>query len=41
MHYEQILYSTSEGVATITLHRPDKLNSFTARMAEEVLHALA
>lgn len=40
MHYEQILYSTSEGVATITLHRPDKLNSFTAQMAEEVLHAL-
>lgn len=40
MHYEQILYSTSEGVATITLHRPDKLNSFTARMAEEILHAL-
>lgn len=40
MHYEQILYSASEGVATITLHRPDKLNSFTARMAEEILHAL-
>lgn len=41
MNYEQILYATSEGVATITLNRPDKLNSFTARMAEETLHALS
>ncbi|MCC6840238.1 MAG: enoyl-CoA hydratase/isomerase family protein [Flavobacteriales bacterium] len=41
MTYEQIQYTVSAGVATITLARPDKLNSFTARMAEETLHALA
>ena len=40
MNYEQILYATAEGVATITLNRPEKLNSFTARMAEETVHAL-
>lgn len=41
MTYEQILYATAEGVATITLNRADKLNSFTAKMAEETLDALA
>ena len=40
MTYEQIQYTAAEGVATITLNRPEKLNSFTARMAEETLHAL-
>lgn len=40
MNYEQILYTTAEGVATITLNRSEKLNSFTARMAEETVHAL-
>ncbi|MGB3869724.1 MAG: enoyl-CoA hydratase-related protein [Flavobacteriales bacterium] len=40
MTYEQIQYTASEGVATIRLHRPDKLNSFTAQMAEETIHAL-
>lgn len=40
MSYEQILYATSAGVATITLNRPEKLNSFTGRMAEETIHAL-
>ncbi len=40
MTYEQIQYAVAEGVATITLNRPEKLNSFTARMAEETIHAL-
>lgn len=40
MTYAQIEYTAAEGVATIRLNRPDKLNSFTARMAEETLHAL-
>ncbi|HMN05450.1 MAG TPA: enoyl-CoA hydratase-related protein [Flavobacteriales bacterium] len=40
MTYEQILYTLEDGVATITLNRPDKLNSFTAKMAEETLDVL-
>ncbi len=40
MNYEQIHYTVGAGVATIAFNRPDKLNSFTARMAEETLHAL-
>lgn len=40
MTYQEIQYAIVEGVATITLARPEKLNSFTARMVEEVLHAL-
>ena len=40
MTYEQIEYTSGEGVATITLNRPEKLNSFTARMAKETVHAL-
>ena len=40
MTYEQIQYAVAEGVATITLNRPEKLNSFTAQMSEETIHAL-
>ena len=41
MSYEQIKYTVTAGVATITLDRADKLNSFTSHMANEALHALA
>ncbi|TVT47518.1 enoyl-CoA hydratase, partial [Amycolatopsis rhizosphaerae] len=37
--YEEILYAVEDGVATITLHRPDRLNAFTARMAKELAGA--
>ena len=39
MDYEQILYQVADGVATITLNRPDKLNAFTHQMAEEMIAA--
>ena len=40
MDYQQILVDTAEVVCTITLHRPDKLNAWTARMESEVRHAV-
>jgi enoyl-CoA hydratase/carnithine racemase len=36
---EQIRYAVAEGVLTITLHRPDRLNAFTAQMARELIDA--
>jgi enoyl-CoA hydratase/carnithine racemase len=37
--YEQILYSVDDQVATITMHRPDKLNAFTGTMMREMIDA--
>jgi enoyl-CoA hydratase/carnithine racemase len=36
MPIQETLYQVSEGVATITLNRPDKLNAWTAIMEQEV-----
>ncbi|MFC3226033.1 enoyl-CoA hydratase [Marinibaculum pumilum] len=41
MSYEQILYSADEGIATITLNRPERLNAWTGVMEREVRDALA
>ena len=41
MNYESVLFSVADGVARLTLNRPDKLNSFTAAMHAEVRDALA
>ncbi|MCE0451654.1 enoyl-CoA hydratase-related protein [Brevibacillus sp. AF8] len=38
--YETILYEVSEGVAVLTLNRPDKFNAFTAVMNKEITDAL-
>lgn len=38
-NYTQILYEVENGVATITLHRPDKMNAFTATMMNEMISA--
>ena len=40
MTYQDIRYTVDEGLARLTLNRPDKLNSFTAAMHLEVQHAL-
>ena len=39
--YDTILFEQSEAVARITLNRPERLNSFTAHMHEELRDALA
>ncbi|MDE1925725.1 MAG: 2-(1,2-epoxy-1,2-dihydrophenyl)acetyl-CoA isomerase [Burkholderiales bacterium] len=41
MKYENILFDTADGIARLTLNRPDKLNSFNVAMHEEVAQALA
>ncbi|WP_291075467.1 2-(1,2-epoxy-1,2-dihydrophenyl)acetyl-CoA isomerase PaaG [Hyphomonas sp.] len=40
MTYTTILFDRENGVGRITLNRPDRLNSFTAEMHEEVADAL-
>ena len=39
--YQEILYEVANPVATITLNRPERLNAWTNRMADEVRHAVA
>lgn len=39
MAYEQIIYDVKDGIATITLNRPEKLNAFTGTMMTEMIDA--
>jgi enoyl-CoA hydratase/carnithine racemase len=39
MNYKDILFDVSEGIATITMNRPDKLNAYTTELGDEVTHA--
>lgn len=41
MSFTTLLYEREAGVATITLHRPDKLNAYTPSMGDEVVAAFA
>ena len=38
--YDEIRYDVTDNIATITLHRPEKLNAFTPVMKREMLEAL-
>jgi enoyl-CoA hydratase/carnithine racemase len=38
--YETIRYETEQGVLTITLNRPERLNAFNSQMRDELLDAL-
>lgn len=37
--FEQIILDVEDGIATLTLHRPDKMNAFTGKMMQEIIEA--
>jgi len=39
MDYQDILYDETDGVATITINRPDKMNAFRGQTCEELINA--
>jgi enoyl-CoA hydratase/carnithine racemase len=39
MEYKELKYEVSEGILTLTLNNPDKMNSITASTCRELLHA--
>ena len=40
MDYQTILYSTDDAIATISLNRPDRLNTIVPPMPEEIAAAV-
>src|SRR6187431_3150875 len=39
MEYTEILYDVADNIATITLHRPDRMNAFTGTMMRKMIDA--
>ena len=39
MEYQDIVYAEADGVATITINRPEKMNAFRSQTCEELIHA--
>src|SRR4051794_3903365 len=39
MELSEVRYEAADGVATITLHRPERGNAFTGTMADELVRA--
>jgi enoyl-CoA hydratase/carnithine racemase len=39
LDFEEIRYAVRDGIATITLHRPERLNAFTPKMLFELIRA--
>jgi enoyl-CoA hydratase len=40
MEFKHVIYEKSDGIATITLNRPEALNAFSKEVVEEIIHAL-
>ena len=40
LEFKYIIYEKSEGIATITINRPEALNAFSAEVVSEILQAL-
>lgn len=40
MDFKYILYEKSEGIATITINRPEALNAFNSDVVNEILLAI-
>ena len=41
MSYREILFAKDDGIATITLNRPESMNSYTKVMTDEMMDAIA
>ena len=41
MNFEDILYEVKNGVAWITINRPEKMNAFRGTTCDEIIKALA
>ena len=37
--FETLLYDVTDGIATITLNRPEKMNAFTTQMRDDMIAA--